>query len=1274
MLFNFVTHIFTFLYGKISIKSFIFLDFNVIAILVRKESKMSNDQIKFEKLTPIQDYNLSIYENGLNFTFENQDIKNVAITGPYGSGKTSLIETYKKKSNMNFIHISLAHFDSKKEEDSLTVDESVLEGKILNQLIHQIDSTKIPKTNFKVKQKVDQRKVAINTIKLLTMFILLFYLFFYNSWSLYISQLSEGILKEFLLVSTIPELKLLSIISILLLAGKSIYDFFIMQSNRNMFKRLNLQGNEIEILEENDESYFDKYLNEVLYIFESSDADAIVFEDIDRYEVTRIFEKLREINTLVNNKKEVPLRFIFLLRDDVFISKDRTKFFDFILPVVPVIDGSNSYEQFLEHFKSEDMNKHLDTKFLQGMSLYIDDMRILKNIYNEFLIYKNRLNSIELNFNKLLALIAYKNIFPRDFSDLQLSRGFVHTLFNKKKDFTDSQTSTIEREIEEKKNLISKASNEESRNLNELDAIYFNTKHDIVSIGGSPSSSFSTRAEFVNALRENPESINVRRPNYSSTHTVSVQADFEKIESMPEYLQRKSTIKYKSSSEIEKLNSELRKLKKERDALENNKLEKIINKHNIETIFSTSYMNEIGEENNFEEIKSSAYFPLIKYLIRNGYIDETYSDYMTYFYENSLSISDKIFLRSISDQEAKKFGYSLKNAESVVSRLNLLDFQQVEILNFDLLDYLLNENESNSLYLKTFIKQLEETKNFKFIEEFTEKRVNIARFIDSLNSVWPNLFEEMIEISNYSEQLKTQLALYYLNYSGENDLEVVNANNYLTSYVSNNADFLNVQNPDSSKLITAFSLINVSFNVINFSNAHEELLQKVYENHLFSMNYDLIVGFLKEKYDFTTTEDLRHKNYSLVMSKKDESLFKYVNENIQDYLEVVLDNCEEKISDNEVAALDLLNNSIITFETKVQYLKFLRTSMESIEDVHDYELWPVMIKNQLVAYNDQNILAYYFNSGNGLDTELIEFINGSAVDLYLDKNYINTTLGEKAASEFYDSVVQSNDLSNERYQSLLKPFNYHYKLFSFEGISLEKIDILIVISAIKMNEDNLTFMRTHYEDLVVDFIVKNIKDYSLLINEKNFIFKELLALLDSPISTSYKLHLLQYAQHEISIRNKSYNNELKLFVLEHNFDIEDMQFLVDSYTNVNDKFKEKIKDLILENFDYVLDEELNIPFNLLKELFHSTIYSLGQKKKLLVSVLENLSSSEAKEILRILNFSDYLGLFERKRPKIPNTDIDKQILSIFKIKGWITRFGLDSDDPKFFRAQGRKVK
>ncbi|MBD5160793.1 MAG: hypothetical protein HDT14_01985 [Oscillibacter sp.] len=37
-----------------------------------------------------------------------------------------------------------------------------------------------------------------------------------------------------------------------------------------------------------------------------------------------------------HSAKYTPLRFFYLLRDDIFDTKDRTKFFDYIVPVVPV--------------------------------------------------------------------------------------------------------------------------------------------------------------------------------------------------------------------------------------------------------------------------------------------------------------------------------------------------------------------------------------------------------------------------------------------------------------------------------------------------------------------------------------------------------------------------------------------------------------------------------------------------------------------------------------------------------------------------------------------------------------------------------------------------------------------------------------------------------------------------------------------------------------------------------------------------------------------------
>lgn len=119
---------------------------------------MSDGSYKFQKLTPISDVELGIYKNAIDFVFANDDLKNIAISGQYSAGKSSLVESYKKNhSNIKFVHISLAHFRATEEaetnEPSKSISETALEGKILNQLIHQINADDIPQTNFKVKKK-----------------------------------------------------------------------------------------------------------------------------------------------------------------------------------------------------------------------------------------------------------------------------------------------------------------------------------------------------------------------------------------------------------------------------------------------------------------------------------------------------------------------------------------------------------------------------------------------------------------------------------------------------------------------------------------------------------------------------------------------------------------------------------------------------------------------------------------------------------------------------------------------------------------------------------------------------------------------------------------------------------------------------------------------------------------------------------------------------------------------------------------------------------------
>jgi len=136
-----------------------------VSIETRKDmTNMAESKYRFERLIPIDNIDLDVYEDAIDYVFDNPDVKNVAISGAYSAGKSSVLASYKKKhSDLRFLHISLAHFKSPDQDDESEVKGSVLEGKILNQLIHQTPSEKIPQTNFRVKKKVSVKSIYIRT-------------------------------------------------------------------------------------------------------------------------------------------------------------------------------------------------------------------------------------------------------------------------------------------------------------------------------------------------------------------------------------------------------------------------------------------------------------------------------------------------------------------------------------------------------------------------------------------------------------------------------------------------------------------------------------------------------------------------------------------------------------------------------------------------------------------------------------------------------------------------------------------------------------------------------------------------------------------------------------------------------------------------------------------------------------------------------------------------------------------------------------------------------
>lgn len=1186
---------------------------------------MVERKYRFERLTPIDNMDLDVYEEAIDYVFDNSDIKNVAISGAYSAGKSSVLASYKKKhSNLRFLHISLAHFKSPDQENETEVKESVLEGKILNQLIHQIPSEKIPQTNFRVKKKVNTKSVIRLTIGAVLFLVSAIYFFCFDIWKNYISSLPDNWFKTILTPSTHQYALMVDGVLMVALLSLVVYRLISMQKNKNIFRKLNLKGNEIEIFEESDDSYFDKYLNEVLYLFENADADVIVFEDMDRFNANRIFERLREVNTLANiqlqKESKKVLRFFYLLRDDIFVSKDRTKFFDYIIPVVPVVDSSNSYDQFISHLKRGGIFEKFNEGFLQGLSLYIDDMRLLKNIYNEFVVYYNRLNITELDCNKMLAIITYKNLFPRDFADLQLNQGFVYALFNKKDEFIKSEITEIEKAIEEKQNRITLSQNEHLVSMRELNAAFADKYLRNYSWSQQNDGALS---DFV--------------MRYLSGNNKN------------EYIYRKQILEDKLNENSENLHQEILNLENKVVEIKNKQLHQIIARDNIDTIFSITSTNEIGRVTNFNEIKGSEYFDLLKYLIRNGYIDESYADYMTYFYENSLSRIDKTFLRSVTDKKAKEYTYKLKNPGLVVSRLRLVDFDQEETLNFDLLTYLLQTSRTD--YADRLIEQLKSTKNFKFIGAYFDVTTELPTYIIRLNIGWSEIFSTALSERLLTEKQIRRYSIFSLYYSDDEVIKLINKDNCLCDYISNARDYLAIDNPEISRLIHCFILLGVCFIGFDYELLNNELFRAVYEKSLYEINAENLHLIQREILGAKNEYDFIHKNYTILCSNPDSAITQYVNRNINEYFNVILKISNGTICDEENVAVDVLNNANLTAEHKQHYISCLQTIITSLKEIKDSSLWSSLLNTDIVQYSECNIMDC-FNAIN-LNESVISYINRFDIDLDFSK----TEYDEETKEKLFDSVVICNNLDNTKYKQILVSLKFIYDNFDIVEVSDDKIAILIDTDIIRMTADNLKFMRENYPNRKDYFIGKNIEEYVKIMDGTLFSQEELLEILTWNISDELKIGLLEFTDEEISIIGKNYSPTVCLHILSNNFVESDLPDLFSSFEQWDSSVQTKIFDYAVRYIVNIIDDPNSAYTELKNRLLHSERVNRDEKINLFIAMMPSLCENSIKEFLTLLNLTDYLKIFDtRSRPKFEINDENEKLLAAFKEANMIDNY------------------
>ncbi|MCL2806758.1 MAG: hypothetical protein FWD27_01130 [Coriobacteriia bacterium] len=1234
---------------------------------------MDNGKVKFYAHSPIHDADISVYEDAFEFVFANDNIKNIALSGSYGSGKSSILETYKKKhTNKIFVHISLAHFRSNKSHYSVNGGEGErgvsqgdvearLEGKILNQLIHQIPPKRIPLTNFRVKKVVSKKRNLFAAILLVAGAILGLYTLFSDEW-FGLANINAEPHSFLLLDSIVSGSRFITGMAFFLIAGYFIYKLLSLQEQRHIVKKAGIGSVGIELFEEHESSFFDKYLNEVLYLFERVKADVIVFEDIDRYESSLIFERLREINTLVNNSRgDRRLRFFYLMRDDIFETADRVKFFDFIIPVVPVIDSSNSYNKFIQCFQEigYSFSTDIDQEFLQGLSLYVDDMRILQNICNEFTVYRARLTTTEQDPNKMLAVIAYKNLFPRDFSELQLGRGFISEVIDGsgREGLVSARREELQTAIASKTEELERIKNEPL--FSDEIAIIYNTR-------------LSGNTNYVD-----PETCKKRiEQQRGSSQNSALLAEYDRR------LNYSSDNDANRKERIQLLASEISEAKLEAMRLEESKLKDIITRDSVNTLFECNYQSETGKKESFESLKDSHYFPLLKYLVREGYIDETYADYMTYFYENSISRRDMIFLRSVADKRAKQHVYPLDRPSMVASRLSTLAFEEEETLNYKLFDFLLADFLSTEIFVtktRTFIQQLSGSKHFEFVIGYGNTTNCIANLVEAFGLEWKSFIADCYDLADgdafpfgergarfvdrfartlLAAQGRDHLTLDYLN---DKSKEI------LVQIISNDTNFLTTDNSYPEDLLAqGIKKFGVCFKAIKIDNSNPLLLEKIYNNNSYEINYHNLRAMVSRFYSSPDLDSFRLMPYTILMTEADSSVAAYVNSNINDFFNAIFEDFSGAMIDAAPSVVALLNKNDANEENMARYISQLETEVPVLQDVKNEDLWQLLLKNhKTVRPTSQNIVSYFFSACNAeLDDALIDFLNTKGFGVEFCNSDFSNAILEK---EFFDALVTAKELDDNLYRAYIKQFDYILSPLEVAGLSQQKLSILDLTGKLEMTGETLEFIREHYEGYAIDYIKAHIQEYiSLMADTIMYSHEEAMKILNTDITISEKIEILKLDGDPIPIAAMELPDEISAYIIHNNYDSADFDFLLRHATRYAEKTQEAILELAINNIDSVISQSSIIEKRFVALLFGSHRISAASKKKLLIALAPAANDEEIKCWLPSSGLENYLQLYNaRSRPKFDATTTNETILEIFRLRGLIKGYVLDEQGEKY---------
>ncbi|TQC46531.1 hypothetical protein EEB14_25670 [Rhodococcus sp. WS4] len=949
----------------------------------RSETSLAtSDQVALKSLASQYDEaQHKTYLDRLEKAVEDPRNRNIALSGRYGTGKSSVLDKFQENHEDSTLRLAVSTLAPDTVGVSLT---NRIQKEILKQLIYSARPHTLHHSRFSRRGPLPMWRPIVESALFVGVLGALLALLGHLP-----SQVATGPDH-----SGIEQAVVWGALAALLVVVLSVLR--IVTYNRFTVSNVSAAGAALTLSAAN-HTYFDEHLDEIVYFFDQESTDIVLFEDLDRYNDPQIFEALRELNTLLNNtpkrlkkikKHKKPLRFIYAMRDSLFekigedtaqegddaaraetVRANRTKFFEIVIPIVPFISHRTAREH-LHQLLQEANVTGIERPLVELVAKHATDKRLLLNMRNEYLVFAERLLQSdkvapELSPSHLFALIAYKNFHLEDFEDISRRSSDLDRLYDYHRELV--ATSVADREQTKRDLLarnaqppavdpfarqlgkrligIGKADRDRNPGLANWELKF--------SVGSDPYNSDQvTTPAFWEAVITSPViTIEATHPQYSSPSQLIPLTQNHLEDLFPEVLHGRW-----EATNTESLHEELQQLDRDIEDLRGADFRDLVNADKFTITIP-------GEDENLtfgklvDRILKS---DLARDLVKQGFIDRNFALYAAQFYGDFTGIDVATFIVQTVQTNSMDINYQFTSPDAFTNLLAEADedfTRTISAYNIELVDYLLAEDVERADQVVNHLTSNFGSESEQFLAAFFTSNVQRTRLAARLShQPWRDVFTYLVSNEGVPTDVRTALvdaALVAADRNGPYDLRS-DVCDFVVSHYKRMPAFTEPHpRHDLDTVVTVLQRANVL--LPSLDSVYEELRTLLVDNN----RYEL------------TAENLRtalniNGQVPLDSMRGNDTIYQYCLSNLGTYLDAVEADDDTDYSTLTAPALvDALQAAESDDET-LNRLTATASPDSSLRQLADapHSTWPALASAKLFRASLGNLDAYRAEVGD----------------------------------------------------------------------------------------------------------------------------------------------------------------------------------------------------------------------------------------------------------------------------------------------------------------------